>query len=304
MERSISLAAAKRIAAISTRPKSIPTQMDHLLQCQPPSRSYRAVAQTKDWSAAQYLKFEEQRTRPARDLLSQVPLSSPKRIIDLGCGPGNSTAVVLNRYPSAHVTGMDSSADMIKTAKAALPQVDFALGDLSSYTPGEPVDLLFSNAVFQWIAHADRIPIMKRLIESLQPGGVFAFQVPDNYLEPSHKSMRAVAQEGPWAETLAPLKPGLGPFHTPQQLYDELKPLCSSVDIWHTYYNHSLPGHEEIVEWVKGTGLRPFVDPLAADQKEGFLKAYLESIRKVYPSSVDGNVLLRYPRLFLVAVRA
>lgn len=279
---------------------------NHGIPSQPqiPARSYRSASKTGDWNAAQYLKFEEQRTRPSRDLLSSVPLTSPRRIIDLGCGPGNSTAVVLERYPQAHVTGMDSSIDMVTTARAAFPQVDFTLGDLASYTPSEPVDLLFSNAVFQWIPFADRIPIMKRLIQSMQPGGVFAFQVPDNYLEPSHKLMRSVAQEGPWAKTLSPLKPGLGPFQTPQELYDELKPLCSDIDIWHTYYQHVLPGHEAIVEWVKGTGLRPFVDPLVGDEKDGFLSAYLEGVKKVYPPLVDGKVLLRYPRLFMVAIRA
>jgi trans-aconitate 2-methyltransferase len=307
MDRSISTAATvRRTVSISSRSKLRPILNAHLSYQQQhnPSRSYRATAKTKDWSAAQYLKFEEQRTRPARDLLSRTPISNPQHIVDLGCGPGNSTAVVLDRYPKARVTGMDSSEDMIKTAKAMLPHVDFTLADLSSYTPAEPVDLLFSNAVFQWIAHEDRIPIMERLINSLPSGGVFAFQVPDNYLEPTHKAMREVAQKGPWAETLAPLKPGLGPFHSPQELYNSLKPLCSSLDIWHTYYHHPLPEHKDVVEWVKGTGLRPFVDPLAADQKEGFLEAYMEKIKQVYPSSVDGSVLLRYPRLFLVAVRA
>lgn len=304
MERTLSLAAAvPRMAALSPCRQPISCRSGGLFQQRPAPRSYRSAAQTKDWSAAQYLKFEEQRTRPSRDLLAQVPLISPRRIIDLGCGPGNSTAVVLERYPEAQVTGLDSSSDMITTARAALPKVDFALGDLATYTPDEPVDLLFSNAVFQWISYEDRIPIIQRLIQSLQPGGVFAFQVPDNYLEPANKAMRTVAQEGPWAETLGPLKPGLGPMQTPNQLYNEIKPLCSTVDIWHTYYQHVLPGHRDVVEWVKGTGLRPFVDPLPADQKEGFLSAYLESIKRVYPSAVDGNVLLRYPRLFMVAVR-
>lgn len=285
--------------ASSSPLQSIPAQAGNLA-----SRSYRSGAQTKDWSASQYLKFESQRTRPARDLVAQVPLRSPKRIIDLGCGPGNSTAALAEYFPDAHVTGMDSSSDMIKTAKAALPHIDFAIGDLSSYKPEDSADLLFSNAVFQWIPSEQRIPIMRRLVESLQPGGVFAFQVPDNFLEPSHTAMREVAKESPWAETLGPLKPALDAFQTPRELFDELKPLCSSVDIWHTIYNHVLPSPADVVEWVKGTGLRPFVDPLPADQKEGFLKAYLEAIKKEYPPLVDGSVMMRYPRLFLVAVRA
>jgi trans-aconitate 2-methyltransferase len=298
MQRPLFLAARAQKMVSSTPLQSIPAQASNLA-----TRSYRSGAQTKDWSAAQYLKFEAQRTRPARDLIAQVPLKSPKSIIDLGCGPGNSTAALAEYFPDAHVTGMDSSSDMIKTAKAALPHIDFAIGDLSSYEPKEPADLLFSNAVFQWIPSDQRIPIMKRLIESLQPGGVFAFQVPDNFLEPSHKAMREVAKENPWTETLCPLKPALDAFQTPRELFNELKPLCSSVDIWHTYYNHVLPSPADVVEWVKGTGLRPFVDPLPVDQKEGFLKAYLEAIKKEYPPLVDGSVMLCYPRLFLVATR-
>lgn len=298
MQRPLFLAGKAQKMAASVSSKSIPTQGGNAA-----TRSYRSATQTKDWSASQYLKFEAQRTRPARDLLAQIPLASPRRITDLGCGPGNSTAAIIERFPDAHVTGMDSSSDMIKTAKAAYPNVDFAIGDLSSYSPDESADLLFSNAVFQWIPSGDRIPIMKRLLQSLKPGAVLAIQVPDNYLEGSHKAMRAVALEGPWAETLGPLKPGLAAFQTPMELYNELKPLCSSVDIWHTYYQHVLPGHSDVVEWVKGTGLRPFVDPLPADQKEGFLKAYLEAIKKTYPTCVDGSVMLQYPRLFLVAVR-
>lgn len=262
------------------------------------------AANTKDWSAAQYLKFAEQRTRPSRDLLAQIPLASPKRIIDVGCGPGNSTEVLAKQWPDANILGMDSSPNMIETARKALPNLEFAVADLHTYTPEGPVDLLFSNAVFQWINFEDRIPIIRRLVQSLKPGGVFAFQVPDNYTEQSHEAMRAVAENGPWSETLEPLKPSLGPFQTPFELYNALKPLCSSVDVWHTYYQHPLGRHQEIVEWVKGTGLRPFIDPLGPEQKEGFLAAYLEKLKELYPLCDDGSVLLRYPRLFLVAVRA
>lgn len=262
------------------------------------------AASTKDWSAAQYLKFAEQRTRPSRDLIAQVPLASPTRIIDIGCGPGNSTEVLAKQWPDAHISGMDSSPDMIDTARKALPNLDFTVADLATYTPEGPVDLLFSNAVFQWINFEDRIPIISRLIQSLKPGGVFAFQVPDNHAEKSHEAMRAVAENGPWAETLGRLKPALGPFQTPLELYNGLKPLCSSIDVWHTYYQHPLGGHQEIVEWVKGTGLRPFIDPLEPEQKQGFLAAYLEKLKELYPLCDDGSVLLRYPRLFFVAVRA
>lgn len=257
-----------------------------------------------DWSANQYLKFGDERTRAVRDLLSQVPLESPQRIVDLGCGPGNSTAVLAARYPQAHLTGMDSSPDMLEKARATLPDIEFMLEDLMTYTPKEPADLLFSNAVFQWLSFADRVRVIKQLHQSQPTGGIFAFQVPDNVLEPSHVAMQETANEGPWAATLKELHPPRESFQSAQELYDQLKPLCSNINIWHTHYHHVLKNHAAIVEWVKGTGLRPFIDPLSPDEKTGFLKAYLERLKQVYPSSQDGKVLLRYPRLFVVLQRA
>lgn len=279
--------------------------------CSPPLLSLPArmlsSRATKDWSADQYLKFAAERTRPARDLLAQVPLQSPKRVVDLGCGPGNSTAVLVARYPDARVTGMDSSPDMLAKARAALPDVEFTLADLNSYRPesDEPVDLFFSNAVFQWLPPRTRVRIITDLIQTQRPGGVFAFQVPDNFTEPSHAAMRATAaEEGqPWTATLRQLQPGLRQFESPRELYDTLRPFCASVNVWHTSYYHVLDSHEAIVEWVKGTGLRPFIDPLSSDEREAFLRRYLERLTEAYPKNADGTVLLKYPRLFVVAVR-
>ncbi|KAL4781295.1 S-adenosyl-L-methionine-dependent methyltransferase [Aspergillus varians] len=254
-----------------------------------------------DWSAKQYLKFEAERTRPSRDLLAQVPLESPNHVVDLGCGPGNSTAVLLAQYPNACVTGMDSSPDMIQKARATLPDVDFSVDNLGTYAPQRPVDLFFSNAVFQWLPRGQRLQIIKRLIESQPQGGVFAFQVPDNLTEPSHVAMRETAASGPWAHTLN--SAGRDEFQSPQEIYDELKPICRDVNIWHTHYYHSLENHEAVMEWVKGSGLRPFIDPLSPTDKDSFLKAYLGRLENRYPTSIDGRVLLRYPRLFVVAVR-
>ncbi|KAF2498708.1 S-adenosyl-L-methionine-dependent methyltransferase [Lophium mytilinum] len=260
--------------------------------------------QKKDWSATQYLKFGDQRTRAVRDLLSAVPLTSPSRIVDLGCGPGNSTEVLLARYPNATITGMDSSDDMLAKAGAALPNIDFVKGDLTTYEPTAGTDLLFSNAVFQWLPGPARIPTLARLIKTLPSGGVIAIQVPDNFHERSHRLMRETAADGPWAPILSKLNPERDPIAAPATFYDALKPLCASVDIWHTHYQHVLEGPQAIVEWVKGTGLRPFVDPLDEGMREGFLKAYLERIAEAYPRLGDGKVMLTYPRLFLVAVKA
>lgn len=270
-------------------------------------RSFRSSVwrpATSDWSSAQYLKFEAERTRPSRDLIAQIPLKSPKSIVDLGCGPGNSTAVLAAHFPNARVIGMDSSPDMIKKAKATLPNKDFTLADLDSYVPTEPADVLFSNAVFQWVPYAERIRIIKRLMQTQASGGIFAMQVPDNFNEPSHAGMRLAAVEGPWSKTLNKQKAALDPFQSPQELYDEIKPLCSTINLWHTDYEHILDNQEAVVEWVKGTGLRPFIDPLSEEERKGFLDAYLNRVKKAYPVQYDGKVLLRYPRLFMVAVRS
>lgn len=259
--------------------------------------------QTKDWSAKQYLKFESERTQPARDLLSHVPLTSPKRIIDLGCGPANSTTVLATQYPTAKITGLDSSPDMIKRAKEVLPDRDFQVADLTTYTPdpATPVDLFFSNAVFQWLKADERIAVIKRLLQPQEKGAVFALQVPHNLDQPSHVLMAETAAQGPWAEKLAGVQ--RDGFQSPQELYDLLIPFVSRVEIFETSYYHSLESHEAVIEWVKGTGLRPFLDPLEDTEKVDFLDDYLKRLRDAYPISVDGRVLLKYPRLFMVAVK-
>ena len=260
------------------------------------------------WSADEYVKFLDERTQPSRDLLARIPLTSPKFVVDLGCGPGNSTAVVAQRYPNATVSGIDSSPDMIRKALGSnLPGVDFRVAELQTYEPDQSVDLYFSNAVFQWVPAADRLPILKRLLSQLSPaGGVLAFQIPFNMSEPSHVAMRETASEpdAPWTETLRRADTARDEFHSPAELYDALKPLCSRVDIWKTTYFHLMENHEGIVDWVKGTGLRPFLDPLSDSEREAYTKRYLERIREAYTAQQDGRVLLPYPRLFVVASKA
>lgn len=254
-----------------------------------------------DWSAAQYLKFMNERTTPARDLLSRVPLQDPKMIVDLGCGPGNSTAVLASRYPNAHLVGMDSSPDMIKKAKATVPDLEFTIEDLRSYSPPQSVDLFFSNAVLHWLGAEERIALIKRLMQTQPSGGAFAFQVPYNLTEPSHILMREVAADGPWASTLR--NTGRDAFQTPQEIYDQLIPLSSEVNIFRTDYHHPLENHRAIVELVQGAGLRPYLDPLSPQEKEAFINEYLKRLEAAYPKSTDGRVLLSYPRLFVVAIK-
>ncbi|ROV95488.1 hypothetical protein VPNG_08920 [Cytospora leucostoma] len=264
---------------------------------------------TRDWSATQYLKFGNERTRAVRDLVSQIPLSSPRRIVDLGCGPGNSTAVLAARFPGAHISGMDSSPDMLAKARQAMPDVEFARGDLETFEPEPGADLLFSNAVFHWLRLEDRIPAVLRLLRTQGPGGVLAFQVPDNHEEPSHRAMREITLlDGPWREYFQALsaeeRPDLDPIETPDVYYDALIPYCERVDIWHVFYQHVLDSPTSIVEWVKGTGLMPFLNALPTQEvRDAYVKAYEQRLGELYPRLADGKVMLRYPRLFVVATR-
>ncbi|KAF9786526.1 hypothetical protein IL306_001959 [Fusarium sp. DS 682] len=265
------------------------------------------MASSKDtWSADQYSKFLKDRTRPSTDLLAHIPNTSPKRVVDVGCGPGNSTAVLAERYPNAHVSGFDSSADMIKKAKQVLPNVSFEVTDLLTYKPEEPVDVLFSNAVFQWLPNGQRIEIVRQLFNHVAPGGSLAFQVPYNLQEPSHALMRETADTPnmPWSEKLKAANISRDQFPSPTEIWDGLKHLCSDLDIWQTTYMHVMENHEGIVEWVKGTGLRPYIDPLDESEREAFIECYLSKLKKAYTAQKDGKVLLPFPRLFVVATKA
>lgn len=272
-----------------------------------------------DWSATQYLKFGNERTRAVYDLLSQVRphvQSASPRIYDLGCGPGNSTQALLDAFPGAKITGMDSSPDMLSKARAALPDVEFVQGDLATFKVGdEGADVLFSNAVFHWLRSAERIPALVRLFSALKPGSVLAIQVPDNYDEHSHRLMRdtASAASASWASSFAGTRigdvsdasrPDLDPIEAPNAFYDALVEYSGSVNIWRTTYSHVLADAHAIVEWVKGTGLQPYLHRIGDDgAKQDYLAEYERRIGEAYPKLADGKVLLGYPRLFVVAVR-
>lgn len=254
-----------------------------------------------DWNAEQYLKFETERTRAACDLLSQIPLQDPRGVVDLGCGPGNSTALLAARWPHGDVTGVDTSADMLRRARERLPGHKFIEANVAHWSPPAGTDVLFANAVFQWVP--DHLKQLGRLLGALGPGGAIAVQMPDNTEEPSHLMMREVAHQGPWRHALADAAKMRDGLPKPGAYYDALQPLCSRLEIWHTIYNHVLDDATAIVEWVKGTGLRPFIDPLDPPQRKAFLAEYTARIAASYLPQADGKVLLRFPRLFIVAVR-
>lgn len=254
------------------------------------------------WSANQYLKFENERTRPARDLLAQVPLESATRAIDLGCGPGNSTELLVERFGKAAVSGVDSDADMLEKARARLPGTPFVMADLATWRPVEKADLLYANAVFQWLPN--HLPLLAQLMETLNPGGVLAIQMPDNLSEPTHVAMEETGADGPWAEKFADGTLRRAALPSPAEYMDALGPLSSRVDVWHTLYYHPMADAAAITEWVKGTGLRPYLARAGASHEAAFLADYTARIDRLYPPMADGRRLLAYPRIFIVAQKA
>lgn len=252
-----------------------------------------------DWSATRYLRFEDERTRPAADLLAAVPLAVARRVADLGCGPGNSTELLVRRFPRAEVVGVDSSPGMLEEAGRRLPGVALVRADLAGWAPEPGTDLLFANAVFQWVP--DHPAVLRRLLAALPGGGALAVQMPDNVEEPSHRLMRETAAELGLSERLAgAYRP---PLPSAEAYHDLLRPLCARLDIWRTTYHHPLADAAAIVEWVRATGLRPFLDPLGAEERARYLAAYEAGVAEAYPRRACGGVLLAFPRLFLVAVR-
>lgn len=253
------------------------------------------------WSSQQYLKFEDERTRPARDLLDHVPLAAVSRAYDLGCGPGNSTELLVNRFGSENVIGFDSDDNMLASARKRLPAVAFEKGDLETWTPDAPVDLLYANAVFQWVP--DHLFTLARLLDHLKPGGVLAVQMPDNLAEPSHRLMEETAQAGPWSPAFEGGKIRRSPLPEPSAYIDRLGPKSKRVDVWHTIYYHPMADADAIVEWVKATGLRPYLNAAADRYRDAFEADYRARIDKAYPRMADGRRLLKFPRLFVVAVK-
>jgi trans-aconitate 2-methyltransferase len=254
------------------------------------------------WSAKQYVAFEDERTRPVRDLLGALPDIQARTAIDLGCGPGNSTEVLAARFPGAAVSGIDSSSDMIAAARRRLPQVRFAIASIEAWDDAGPFDVILTNAVLQWVP--DHATVLPALVAKLAAGGVLAIQMPDNLDSPAHRLMREIAADGPWASTLAMASAMRTPIADADGYYELLKPLCSRVEVWRTTYYHALSGGAAaIVEWFKGSGLRPFLEPLDTVLRAAYLERYTAAVARAYPALSDGSVLLPFPRLFIGAVR-
>jgi len=252
-----------------------------------------------DWSPARYLRFEDERTRAARDLLARVPLETAARAADVGCGPGNSTELLVERFPDADIVGLDNSPAMLDEARRRLPGVRFEAADAETWIPETVVDLVFANATYQWVpGHLQQLP---RVLAALRPGAVLAVQMPDNLAEPTHRLMSETAAALGWGERLAGA--AREPLAAAGAYYDALEPHAETVDVWRTAYHHVLADAGAIVDFVRSTGLRPFLDPLAEPERDAFLADYTARIDAAYPARADGRRLLAYPRLFVVATR-
>lgn len=253
------------------------------------------------WDSSQYLKFKSQRTQPAIDLAERIGLDAPADILDLGCGPGNSTEILARRYPNAHILVIDNSPDMIQAAKAAYPGGEFCLCDagreLSSL--GHTFDVVFSNACLQWIP--DHPALLRNMMALLKPGGVLAVQIPMNQQEPIHQIISDLAASPRWKDHF----PSPRVFYTLSQgeYYDLLATLGTRFDLWQTTYFHQMPTHEAIMEWYRGTGLRPYLEVLSPADKTRFEQDVLAEVVRAYPLQANGDILFRFPRFFFTAVK-
>ncbi len=253
------------------------------------------------WNPMQYLKFADERSRPCRDLIYRIMLDSPQRIVDLGCGPGNSTADLAGRWPDAEITGLDYSTEMITAARNTYPRQEWIHADISSWKALVPVDLIFSNAALQWVDHhADLLP---RLMHMLKAGGAMALQMPANYhTAPAQMLIRDLAADTRWHK-IFPSVIRKWHCHEPEFYYDLLSRIATKLDLWTSEYIHILNRHEDIVEWYKGTGLRPYLDVLSTSERADFIAAYQDLIARNYPPQADGRILFPFRRLFLIAYR-
>lgn len=246
------------------------------------------------WDPRQYLTYADERGRPFADLLARVDAADPATVVDLGCGPGNLTALLAARWPRADVLGLDASAEMI--AAAAAPGVRFEVGDLRDWAPAAPVDVIVSNATLQWLP--DHLALVPRLVAALAPGGWLAFQVPANFDQPSHTIRTALAGRSPYREHLDGV--AVPASHDPEVYLRLLQGLGCEVDAWETTYLHVLHGPDPVFAWVSGTGARPTLQALPEGLRPAFEEKFRAGLREAYPDDGDG-VVLPFRRVFVVA---
>jgi trans-aconitate 2-methyltransferase len=255
------------------------------------------------WNAAQYLRFGDERTRPCRDLAGRVEVAAPARVIDLGCGPGNSTAVLRERWPAAEVTGLDSSAEMLETARRDGTVATWVQSDIARWAAeeGERFDVVFSNAALQWVP--DHAALFPRLLGRVAAGGALAVQLPAYSEQPGQRLIREIARSARWRARFTE-EPVDWRAESVGFYYDVLAQRAARLELWETVYVHVVDGPQAVVEWYRGSGLRPFLNVLATEaERAAFVQEYLEALTPHYSAQADGRVLFPFQRLFLVAYR-
>ena len=261
-----------------------------------------------DWNPALYMRFASERTRPAAELMARIPFidAQVQHVVDLGCGPGNSTQLLLSRFSEAQVLGIDNSQSMLAAASENVPQAKFLEADIAQWQPdvrAQSPQLIFANAALHWVP--DHEALIPRLFSLLAAGGVLAIQVPDNDEEASHVIMREVAELSQFAQERTKSTAPRSKILLPREYYDLLASVgAQSIDIWHTVYQHRMESPAAIVEWLRSTGLRTYVESLPARLQTAYLAEYEKRVDQAYPPLADGSRLLAFPRLFIVAQRS
>ena len=251
------------------------------------------------WDPKTYLAFGAERTRAAADLLARVPLEAPKRIADLGCGPGNSTALLRARWPDAEIDAIDISPEMLQDARASGVDARFIQADIAQWRPDASYDLIYSNAVLQWLR--DHETLVPRLFSFVRTGGALAIQAPRNFDEVCQVLVREAVADPRWAAKLHGVRDWWNGL-APEIYYDLLARDARSVDLWETRYFHVLEGEDPVFRWMMGTSLRPFAAALDSPLKEEFLEHYRAMLAAAYLKRPDRKTIHRFLRLFLVAV--
>lgn len=253
------------------------------------------------WDAPQYLKFGSERTQPAIDLIQRVELAKPDRIIDLGCGPGNSTEPLRQRWPDAEVTGLDSSPEMIASARKTYPDGIWQVGDAGSWSAERPFDLVFANAMLHWLS--DHAKVCRHWMEQVAPGGALAVQQPAHYDGAMRHEILKVSCDPAWNDRMDAARAAIT-CEPPSFYYDVLQPIASRVDLWETTYYHVLGAPKDVLEWFGGTGLRPFLEALANEaERSRFQTMLLQKYANSYRPRASGKVLFPFRRLFFVAYK-
>jgi trans-aconitate 2-methyltransferase len=253
------------------------------------------------WNPEQYLKFAQPRLRPAVDLLARIATANPASVCDLGCGAGNVTSLLVDRWPKSSIVGVDDSAEMLAQAVKTLPQVSWTKASISNWRPDKPLDVVYSNAALHWLPnHGTLFPTLMKCVSA---GGTLAVQMPRNFSAPSHTLIAETVHAGAWRRRLEHLLVP-PPVAEPGYYFQLLSPLCRSVDIWETEYLQALQGTDPVKEWVKGTWLKQFLDALQPDERGAFEADYAHRLNSAYPPLDNGTTLFPFRRLFIVAQAA